>query len=541
MNTLYEQLLLFPDRAENLGQFSAYDVDLEHWKSLSAVFRQTFRTVYERGASAVLLVHGAQGTGKTLFSRRLVQDFEKARGGILDPDDKNLWHTLVGDDPPTRATIDKATQSSVLRRVEPTSGWLNMQREFAKNDTHRVRIFVIDDAHKDVFMREWAGLSQAEYLGFKERKAESVALASVAEKLVEDCRGDFQRAIFLMLSNDAARMQALKGHVDQSHQGLASVLELPLPAPGLKEQIIRKNTNRLNRVSYWYCVDAAGRDERLSVYDVLTAPDKGFTDSFVALDKALRSEEKRTGRPANRNLLTLVTLGTPPSMAKVFIEDHELSAQEHHRGDHLGVWLMRKQWASTLYEGNDVELSRRTRMVESEFALRWVALDIKATFALCEAPSPADLGERILEIVRFFPSIAKPDEVKKQGEACAKLEAEIEHSVGAPSAVAAFEQQFSSLGQRRSIVYEAAIATRLGGYSRGFAEHPSVKPDFIVGEYKPCAVTVARARDDGAITEAIRRTCHAIEFTAHLQSDMDGLTGYLLDKVKRYALVLESV
>jgi hypothetical protein len=30
-------------------------------------------------------------------------------------------------------------------------------------------------------------------------------------------------------------------------------------------------------------------------------------------------------------------------------------------------------------------------------------------------------------------------------------------------------------------------------------------------------------------------------FTAHLQSDMEGLKGYLLEKVGRYALLLESV
>lgn len=250
MNTLYKQLLLFPDRAENLGQFSAYDVDLEHWKSLSTVFRQTFQSVYERGSSSILLVHGAQGTGKTLFSRRLEQDCRRAAEGALVPDAKNLWHTLVGDEPPLRATIETATLGSVLRRIEPSSGWLQGLRDFAKHDTHRVRIFVIDDAHKDVFLREWAGLSQAEYLGFKARKEEGAALGSVAERLVEDCRGDFLRSIFLLLSNDAARMQSLKEHVDQSHAGLAKVLELPLPAPEMKEQIVRKNTNRLNRMSW---------------------------------------------------------------------------------------------------------------------------------------------------------------------------------------------------------------------------------------------------------------------------------------------------
>jgi hypothetical protein len=504
------------------------------------VFRETFRTVYERGSSSVLLVHGTQGTGKTLFSRRLAGDFDRATKGSLEPDRKNLWHTLVGDDPPMRVTIEKATQSSLLRRVEPGSDWLKAQRSFAKEDTHRVRILVIDDAHKDVFMREWAGLSQAEYLGFKERKAENVALASVAEKLVEDCRGDFLRSIFLLLSNDAARMEALKKHIDQSHVGLANVLELPLPDPTTKEQIIRKNTNRLNRVSYWYCLDAAGKNERLSVYDVLKAGDKGFTDSFWAVDRALRSSDakRRPGRPANRNLITLLTLGTPPSTAKAFIEDCELSAQEHHRGDHLGVWWMREQWASTLYEGNDPEQSRQARMVESEFALRWVALDMKATFALCQTPVQGDVGGRLLGLVQFAPSIAKPDEVRKHGESAAKLDAEIE---AAAFDVTAFEQQFSGLGQRRSTLYEPKIAARLGGYGRGFAVLPSVKPDLIGGEYKPCSVTAARARNHAAITEALLRTCHAIEITAHLQSDMEGLKGYLLDKVGRYALLLESV
>jgi hypothetical protein len=55
------------------------------------------------------------------------------------------------------------------------------------------------------------------------------------------------RTIFLLLSNDAARMAALKKHIDESHVGLATVLELPLPDAATKEQIIRKNTNRLNR------------------------------------------------------------------------------------------------------------------------------------------------------------------------------------------------------------------------------------------------------------------------------------------------------
>jgi hypothetical protein len=538
MNTLYEQLLLFPDRAENLGQFATYDVDLEHWKGLSSAFRHTFRTVYERGSSAVLLVHGAQGTGKTLFSRRLTQDFERASQGSFEPDKKNLWHTLVGEDPATRQTIEMATRQSVLRRVEPRSGWLEELRSFATSNKQQVRILVIDDAHKDVFLREWAGLSQADYLGFKERKAEHVALTSVAERLVEDCRGDFLRTIFLLLSNDAERMTQLKDEIDKSHKGLGRVLELPLPDARTKEQIIRKNTNRLNRVSYWYCLDASGKDERVAAYDALTATTTGFTDCFQAIDEALRSDEKRSGRPANRNLITLVTLGAAPSVAKVFLDDRELTAQEHHRGDHIGVWWMRDRWASTLYEGSDPAISRQARMVESEFALRWVALDMDSTYWLCQPPSPGDLGEQLLQLIQFTPSIGKPEDVKKHGDIAAALDANITQA-GAPNS--AFATNFVGLGQRRSTVYEPAIIKRLPGYSHGFASFAAVKPDVIVGEYKPCALTSAGVRDAGAITDAIRRTCHAVEFTAHLQNDMAGLSDYLLEKVGRYGLLLESV
>lgn len=242
MSRLYD-VLLFPERAENLEQFSAYDVDLDHWKGLSSIFQQTFQNVYERGASAILLVHGAQGTGKTLFSQRLQQDFDKASRDHHTPDRQNLWHTLVGGEPLRKETIERATTASDLRRVEPRPGWLEVERKFATSDRkNRVRVFVIDDVNKDVFLREWAGLTQAEYLGLKIRKEEAVALSSVAERLVEDCRGDFKRSIFLLLSNDAAKIKTLEQHIGQSHKGLASVRELPMPAPRTKERIIRTST-----------------------------------------------------------------------------------------------------------------------------------------------------------------------------------------------------------------------------------------------------------------------------------------------------------
>lgn len=237
MSSLYEQLLLFPERAEFVGQFGEqYRVRLDHWRKLSAAFLDAFKQVHDRGTSAILLVHGAQGTGKTLFSLQLEHGFERTRKGEVQPRRDNLWHALVADEPGQAHIIQAATEHTALRRVRPESGWHAKERAFAREDRSRVRIFVLDDMHKDMFLREWAGLDPNGYMNLKVQGKEAVALGSVAQQLVEDCRGDFQRSIFLLLSNQGEMMHQLEVHLAESHRGLATRLELPLPeeaTPGL--------------------------------------------------------------------------------------------------------------------------------------------------------------------------------------------------------------------------------------------------------------------------------------------------------------------
>jgi hypothetical protein len=297
---LYEQLLLFPERAEFIGQYGDYRVRLDHWRDLSSTFLSAFKAVHDRQSAAVLLVHGAQGTGKTLFSLQLEKGFERARAGQTETQGDNLWHALVADEPGAQDIIRTATDHTALRRVLPESGWLEKERRFARDDKHPVRIFVIDDVHKDAFLREWAGLTQGEYLRLKADGKEAVALSSVAQQLVQDCRSDFQRSVFLLLSNNSEMMARLKDHLDESHRGLATLLELPIPQPALKEEIVRTNTNSLNRVSYWYCLDHAGPEEKRSVYGVLKGTG-GFTDSFQAIGRALSSRRTRTSSPWSRS------------------------------------------------------------------------------------------------------------------------------------------------------------------------------------------------------------------------------------------------
>ena len=77
------------------------------------------------------------------------------------------------------------------------------------------------------------------------------------------------------------------------------------------------------------------------------------------------------------------------------------------------------------------------------------------------------------------------------------------------------------------------------GYGRSIEVFPAVRPDVIAEEYTPCAVTTARSPNE--IGAAIRRSCHAVEFTAFLGNQMTGIEEYIVDKIERYASLLESV
>jgi hypothetical protein len=538
-HALYAQLLLFPERAEYLGQerYDAYRVRLDHWRDLAAEFRRSFEAVYERQSASVLLVHGPQGAGKTLFTIRLVNDF--AGAGTLDED--NLWHLLAGGDGARPEIVAKAKDTTVLRRVEPRSGWLDEERRFAQQDSHAMRVFLFDDVHKDAFLREWAALTQGEYLRMKGDGRDGPVIESVAQRIVEDCRGDFKRSLFVVLSNDDNLLGRLHGELEKSHRGLARKISLPLPAPSLKEEIVRTNTNRLNQRSYWYCLDQGGPDEKEGAYRVLTDPDGGFYDSFQAIDRALAAQNKRTGRPANKNLITLVTLGSDPAHVESFLGDYELSTAEEEVLPHVGVWLFRETWASSLTAGADGDYARRASLVESEFALRWVALDMAAARCLCEDGADEDAAAAIVELIRTAPSIADKAPVKTRSK---QRLAEADQRAGAapPAATLAFAERFRSAGQARSRDYEPIIARRLAQpLSHGLHALGSVRPDITLAQYEPCAVTRATSDDPKAIEIAIRRACHVVELTAHLQPDLRGLGDYLRAKVLVYADLLESV
>lgn len=553
MGDLYDELE-FPPRAEYLDQYKEYQVDVTHWRQLAEQFQKAFRQVYARRSAAVLLVYGPQGAGKSMFCTRLAQDYERTRAGAYTPDLRNnLWHILVATDKPDEEAIREVTRDTALKLVDErkAADWLGDLKEFAREDRSRVRVFLCDDAHKDSMMRPLTDLSAKDFYEARQSGRDAL-LEHISERLNDACRHEFQRSIFVMLSNNREWVEALRGKLESWFKELATQLLLPVPEPTTLERIVRINTNRLNKVSYWYCLDAAQAEHRKDVRRVLMEGG-GFTDSFHAVSRSLDSELRRPGRPGNRNILTLVTLGSELAAVQSFLEDREIETESYHGATarHLGDWEMRGQWASKMVRQPDKEFIRRARMLESEFILRWVSLDMGATHALLRPPAKEDLGERLMHLILRRPSIGTPNEIRTEWRTeCTEVDSQLDAPPFSAAEVESLAQQFAQLGQRRSLLYEQAIMHRFRApYGRGFKVYSSLKPDLIVedpqspgsGEYRACALTSAASDDPAEISDAIRRTGHSIEFTAFLREDLEGLEQYLREKILRYAGMLESV
>lgn len=186
------------------------------------------------------------------------------------------------------------------------------------------------------------------------------------------------------------------------------------------------------------------------------------------------------------------------------------------------------------------------RCSKSEFMLRWVSLDITAVCALLQPSALNDLGSQALDVVQHRPSIGDRQERREEESAqVAALNAALASAAFPPADLSALEGRFRGMaGQQRALIYQSALRLRLAGHGRGMPVFTSLRPDFIPGvggEYRICSVTQAAGDDQRALTEAIKRTGHTVEFTAHMVDGLSGLETYLSDKIMAYAQMVESV
>lgn len=555
MSTFYDELE-FPQRAEYLNEYNNYKVEISHWKNLCIQVGKQFRTVFQTRSAAVILLHGPMGSGKSLFCKRLFEDFQRTKGDSskeiapqYKPDlSSNLWHAMIASAEPSEEQIREVTRSS--RVLQVSAGELGKLRDTGVESEIRVRVVLLDDAHKDSIVRPWTDLEAAEFYEAKQRGPDAL-LGRVAQDIDTACRSKMRRSVIIMCSNDRKWLEDLKGHLDRCFDGLAELIEMPVPQPEAVERIVRTNTNRLNKVSYWYCVDAAKPEKRRNVRQTLMDRDKGFTNSFHAVSNSLAGDARRSGPPRDRNVLTLVTLGAKCAAVQEFLDEREIIAQPLHVGSlhHLGAWEMRDAWASKIGENR-----RAARMLESEFMLQWVSLDMTATYALLQPPGTTSLGDELWKIVTRHPF---ENDLAQWKQTCLDVSTKLDNQPYSPQDIQLLTKEFERMGQNRSTVYEPALRVRAGGdYGKGFACFRSVRPDFIVrrtvdsveyGEYSACEMTTASPKSDAdrdidkAIADALLRTGHVIEFTAFLGDKLENLDKYLHGKIQTYVNLLESV
>lgn len=328
-------------------------------------------------------------------------------------------------------------------------------------------------------------------------------------------------------------MESLVEDIRREHYELPALCAVPLPEAREKERIVRTNLNRLNAVSYWYCLDRATPDARRPVRSALVGRE-GVGRVYQLVEDGIA--RPRPGAPATPNRLTVVTLGSHPAevSAKLTATWESTPPEAVHVGSQVGAWTFRGGFARAL-GAKDPSQKWRCELFDSEFTVRWIALGMKATRALVESPPGQDGA------VTTLLALVTGDESGLTAEALVALDEGFALGDDEP----AWGDEFRARGQGRSQGYEAALREHMRAmslpYSTAMPAHPALRPDVTIAPYAPCALSEAEGDEDDELRDALRRRCHAVEFTSHLREGLDRIDGYLLDKVIGYAMMLEEL
>ncbi|UCN13808.1 hypothetical protein LFM56_12990 [Cellulomonas iranensis] len=519
----------FPDRAEALDDFSGYRVFLDPWEPIADQLRGLWESLSLRGESSILAIHGQQGAGKTLFTRKLTRDFEETRKvtGLLTPDPNNIWHRLTGGKQLDPSLIQEATAKTSLSEIENKKEWVTEAAATLKGQRGRAVVLLADNAERAYFRQGLVEMSDMEFIQHRD-SPELIRLA--AQRLVAHVREDLRGSVLVLLSNDDLFLLALEEEVEKQHGGLMSLTQLKLPDARTKETVIRVNTNRLNSVTYWSSIDQGANEDRVALKLALEG-DKNFPDSFRAVDTASRN---RTGRPARRNVITLVCLVNAEESSS--FPASELADVKRTEVDHgwMSLHLFEGGWTP-----KDMD-EREATLLESEWVLRICALGnpfVRSLLSVdAEAPG-ADHREQVVALLNRLTEFQGPGTKTTAREAYTH---DFEQLVDSWTSSDRDLSPFWSAGQPRSTEYEAALGSVLTGYNTRSEGFLTYRPDYIVHPFRPCAVSDAVGDTNDAIRAAIRRQAHVFEFTALAQPSLDGVQTYLRTKLPNYVEVTQE-
>ena len=537
MSTTSYQGIIFPDRAESLREttYSSYRVFLDFWQPLADQLREFYEPVKTRGETRILLVYGPQGGGKTMFARKLAADFAQTlTEGDIQPSRENLWHRISGgtlagnprlDEGLIRAArsatslISITNDTSIGAQVIPDDkDWMDSLLKRVDGDRSRRWIVLLDNAEKGHFIQSLINLTDGEFLEAHD-KPHAASLA--AKRFVGHARTGLRGCLFVVLTNSIGFAEAVETAINSQHKGMLVRTDLPLPGPKEKETVVRVNTNRLNGISYWYCLDRAGPDEKSAVFKALSGAET-FPGSFAAVDSAIKSST-RLGRRAKSCLLTLVVLTKTIDRNGL----RNLGQLWRDEVDHkwLSILHFEDQWATTILPSTDASL------IQSEWTLRVVAMGEEFSKSLLSGDSAQEgLCQQLLD--QF-----------KRGHGPGTHQTTLDgYRTALTSMVDAWPDtssiditdSFWRLGQRRSTAYEPVLARLMPTYNQVGEGFLSYRPDFVVSPYKPCSILAAGSSEIAKINEAIHRDAHTLEFTAMEQFSVGAIQSYLQQKLRNY-------
>lgn len=524
------QGLTFPARAEDLRQelYNTYRVFLEYWDPLAAKLRLQYEALALQQSSNAIVIYGGQGTGKTLLADKLAQGLTRARQQALQPyDSANMWHRLTAGTALSPELIRDATARTDILHIEDDSDWV--KRATTWHDANRGRhcIILADNAERGYFLQGLLNLSDADFIRYG-RTPEALSLA--AEKFVSLARGKLRPSLFLFLTNNEPFASDFCARVSDTHRGLARFEALPMPSNRDKETVVRVNINRLNPVSYWYCLDRAGPSQKGTIRSAIEG-NETFPGCFRAVHEAFACAD-RAGRAANKCTLTLVVFAdcnsAPPSVAATIgptVEKRSFAIPG------LRIDVFDEGWAAAI-----IPDPRRASLLESEWGLRVVYLGnqflsalLKPIFFQQRAKTALDLIQEVHGTGTHDPTLAAYK--KALGEAMWQL----------PPAVDDDEMaSFWSKGQIRSHEYEKALRSLYPRYNRGGPGFLTYRPDLIVTPYKVCSVLDTEGDDKTSANDTIKRSAHVLEFTCIRDLNSDHFLSYVQRKLLNYLDLLEQ-
>lgn len=562
--------LRFPVRTEDVDQYPAYRVDPAPWKALGPVLTKAFERVFFGGKARVILLQGPMGTGKTALCRMLWEQAQKpiAPAHETGPASFELEDEFFDAHPPAGTLDDNSDDFNIFNintmgKTEEESLWktlcgrFSVQLHWAKHESEwlakakaftagcpDIPLIVIDDAHAEMILAGLCGVDLSALKQSRSKKAREAALFSQAAQGIGGlCQAEFSRAVLLLCSHRSDLFDRIEREIFSP--GLCETVQIPHPSSLERETIVRTNLNRMNALSYWYSLDISAQPERRRVWDMFHE-NAGYSQCYLAVDDALRSAP-RMGRPANRNVITMVAVGLSPAKARYFLELHGIVASDDYIGEHLSVSYIRGGWASHLLpnalieDKTQGERRRKAMLVQSEFGMRLVALDHKGAYALLRPPAALDMGERLLEAIEFFPSGSHV--LKQHKQVYETLSAELIAAEFPGPAFQAFREDFFGMGERAGIQkkLDEAMAQRIGPYRKGFARYPSLKPALVVNEYSPCTISQAPSNGHGDLTAALKRSSHSVEFFMVADGHETELAQEIVSRIEPYADMLASV